>query len=393
MTKRRKIPNYLFAALALFAILFLLVGYAPSRLNTEFDDAYMFCRYASNFLSGNGFSWNPADGPVYGVTSPAYLLLVTLSKFLIGGSNSLLLSTLSLVAGLAALFLLVIVGFKFSSKGKYACYPLLVIPLLFISSSFRFHLFTGMETTLSLFSNSLLILSALSYMRNRSSWDLTFLIISAVFTIQVRPDNGIFAILFPILFILSDRKPDLKQLLIFGCCSLITLVSIQYAWSQIFGSFLPVSFYAKSGGEYYDGYAGFLNWNHAEYVLRFMRDSAPFLAATVLLGDRRTFRALPSVIIPLLLTFIFLSRTVQVMGWFARYYFPFIPFLILLSFLATEERLRISFKKYSKTLPIRVLIALLILVPAFHLPIRKAIEGFWENSQKHEIPAAFDSWD
>jgi hypothetical protein len=393
MIKRSKIPSNFASTVSALVILYLLVGYAPSRLSTEFDDAYMFCRYASNFLSGNGFSWNPADGPSYGITSPAYLLLVTLAKLLTDGSNSLLLSILSLVAGVAALLILVVMGFKLSSKEKIAWYPLLVIPLLFISSSFRYHLFTGMETTLSLVSNSLLVLAAVSYMRISSNWKLTFLIVSAVFTVQVRPDNGIFAILFPILLILSDRNLGLKQLVIFGCCSLIILAFLQFAWSRILGSFLPISFYAKSGGEYYEGYAGLLNWNQAGYILRFVRDSAPFLTATFLLGGRRTIRALPSVIIPLLLTFIFLSRTVQVMGWFARYYFPFIPFLILLSLIAIEERLRIGFGKYSRTLPFRVMIVLLILVPAFHLPLHNAIERFWENSQDYKIPAASDSYE
>src|SRR5262244_3673254 len=35
---------------------------------TDFDDAYMYLRYAHNLLRGHGISWNPGT-PVYGPTS------------------------------------------------------------------------------------------------------------------------------------------------------------------------------------------------------------------------------------------------------------------------------------------------------------------------------------
>ncbi len=64
---------------ALAAALFIAV-YAPGRMETRFDDAYMFSRYADNFLNGHGFAWNPTDGPSYGITSPVYLFLITALK-------------------------------------------------------------------------------------------------------------------------------------------------------------------------------------------------------------------------------------------------------------------------------------------------------------------------
>ena len=36
---------------------------------TDFDDAYMFLRYANNWLAGFGMRWNRDEAPVYGATS------------------------------------------------------------------------------------------------------------------------------------------------------------------------------------------------------------------------------------------------------------------------------------------------------------------------------------
>src|SRR5215468_8291399 len=43
---------------------------------TDFDDAYMYLRYAHNLLRGHGISWNPGT-PVYGATSLLHLIVVT----------------------------------------------------------------------------------------------------------------------------------------------------------------------------------------------------------------------------------------------------------------------------------------------------------------------------
>jgi hypothetical protein len=94
--------------------------YSPDRLHTEFDDSYMYCRYASNYLSGHGFSWNSQDGPSHGATSPAYLVLIAVLKHLFHAENSLLLSAASFSAGLAGLLFLVLSGYAGGGGGKKA---------------------------------------------------------------------------------------------------------------------------------------------------------------------------------------------------------------------------------------------------------------------------------
>lgn len=385
MKRRNWALNASVIAVSAACVLAFLLFYAPERLGTEFDDAYMFCRYASNFITGNGFTWNPADGPAYGVTSPAYLLAVTFARSLTGASNSVLLSLLSLASGLLALSIMALTGCYYGRKAGNICLYLLVVPLLLASSSFRYHSFTGMETMLSLSSNSLLILATLVYSRKQTNGKLAFLVAAALLTVQVRPDNGVFAVFFPLLVLPSIGRVNRRRLIQFELILLAGLLLLLLVWAKLLGSFLPISFFAKSGG-YYQGYAGLGNWNQIEYLLRFLRDSAPFIVAALILGGRKTLSTLPAVLLPMILTFLYFSRATQVMGWFARYYFPFIPFLVFLSFVALRERLETGFKGYSRLLSVRLTVLVLILVPAFLTPIRSSLEFAWEARQSGEPP-------
>ena len=47
---------------------------------TDFDDAYMYSRYADHLLAGQGMAWNAGEASVYGVTSLLHLAVVTLVK-------------------------------------------------------------------------------------------------------------------------------------------------------------------------------------------------------------------------------------------------------------------------------------------------------------------------
>ena len=65
-------------AATLFTLAFvLLASSASQRTFVVFDDAYMFLRYADNFISSGEFSWNQSDGPAYGCTSAMQLFWAT----------------------------------------------------------------------------------------------------------------------------------------------------------------------------------------------------------------------------------------------------------------------------------------------------------------------------
>src|SRR5260221_6948537 len=47
---------------------------------TDFDDAYMFLRYARNLIAGFGMRWNRGEPPVFGATSLPHVAVVALVR-------------------------------------------------------------------------------------------------------------------------------------------------------------------------------------------------------------------------------------------------------------------------------------------------------------------------
>ena len=155
------IKKALIVSLALLSLALYLEATIGQLGSTQFDDAYMITRYAKHYLGGNGFSWNPVDGPAYGITSPAYLMLITAILGLTGCSDATALTFASFTAGLLAVFTLVLLGF-IVQDGKWArksWMPMLIIPCILLVPPFGYHSLTGMETTLSLLERVLFNLS------------------------------------------------------------------------------------------------------------------------------------------------------------------------------------------------------------------------------------------
>src|SRR5689334_2126848 len=103
--------NALIGAFALFSLAYYIKMTVGELGYTTFDDAYMVTRYAKHWLAGEGFSWNPIDGPAYGITSPAYLILITVILGLTGCSDGMALTITSFVSGLLSALTLVLLGF------------------------------------------------------------------------------------------------------------------------------------------------------------------------------------------------------------------------------------------------------------------------------------------
>jgi len=148
-----RLINLLMAAVAAASLLQYVTTSIGGVGHTTFDDAYMVTRYARHWLDGHGFCWNIGDGPSYGITSPAYLFLVTAVMGLTGWPDARVLTVVSYGCGLLAALTLVRLGFRVFREmgGRGSWLPLLTIPLIVSFPSFRFHSLTGMETTLSLF--------------------------------------------------------------------------------------------------------------------------------------------------------------------------------------------------------------------------------------------------
>ncbi len=369
----------LLAALGSLAVYVLFV--MPQLQGTTFDDAFMFLRYAKHWLAGDGFCWNLGDGPAYGITSLTHLVLVTATRAWTPLPDPLVLTSISFLAGLAAAAVLTITGFVFFENLRRYWLPLLVIPCLTLGQMFTYHSTTGMETTLSLLCNGLFVAGLLWFVRKQTLSSLLLCAGAAYLSYLTRPDNGIYCLLLPPLFLLAGNRNLWKTAGVYIVVFLLLLAMDLVLKRVLFGSFFPLPFYVKSTGLYYRGYLGGYKWNAVNYMILFFREALPYLLLTVLFITRRSLLKIIAVLVPLVLTFIYFAGVTQIMGYDARYYFPSLPFLILTAFLSAD-----SFLGESRNIPrnrnifvLRSILALLLLTVLSSHVIQRGLRHVWQE--------------
>lgn len=380
--KSPKVIRMMLIGFAICCLIFYLRFTKPISDFLSFDDAYMFLRYAKHWLSGMGFSWNPDEGPVYGITSVSYLLVITAVRGLTNLPDTLVLTTISFVAGLASVACLTIMGFALFKRLRRYYLPLLVIPSMVLSEVFAYHSgTTGMETTLALLFNSVLAAMAYLLAETRSTKYLILCLIAAYASFITRPDSGLYCLLLlPLLLIANDRrhwKVSLRYVLAF-----LALLCIDLLFKKaMFGDFLPLPFFSKDSG-FFLGYIGTHQWNAAQYTFIFFRESLLYILAIVCFASRETLSRLIAILLPVLLTFGYFTRVVQIMGFQGRYYYPALSFLILAAFVAVNSYLdKSDLVPHGKfTLPIlRPVIALVLLIILTSPLAERAVAKAWQK--------------
>jgi hypothetical protein len=295
----------------------LLQFFVLAREPLRFDDAFMFYRYAANLLAGHGLAWNPEGVPTYGLTSLPWVAFVA-AFAATPLPPDVALKTASICAGLASLTLLLF--------GLRRYWPMsgLAVAWLGAMPSFAYHLFTGMDTMLSMLANSALALAALRYSTARNDPHCIGLLAYAAFA--VRPENGLCALGIPLIAWLMQparNARDLRWLLLLPAILITGQLLLANAY---FGTALPLSFFVKS----LNSYAGFQN---PENPIRYAFDIAPvylfYLVALGAAATRENMRIWVPFIIPVVLTFAYLATVRQIMGMAGRFYVPFIPFVLV----------------------------------------------------------------
>lgn len=131
-----------FITSGLFFIAYLIIGCSDAR-HTQYDDAAITFRYASNIAAGSGFVYNQGDA-TNGASAPLYALLLALCK--LAGAD---LETAAEIIGIISFgfigFLTYLIGTRFSGRlgGLIAVTLLLNIPF------FREQIGSGMESALA----------------------------------------------------------------------------------------------------------------------------------------------------------------------------------------------------------------------------------------------------
>ncbi len=377
--RRILILRLIVVGLALYALASHLMHSAGELGKMPFDDAYMFVRYARHWLAGDGFCWNVSDGPAYGTTSAAYLAVITGLRGMTDIADATLLTGASLAAGLAAALALCALGFIAPGGGKLkkAWIPLLVLPCLLPTHLFRYHSLTGMDATLSLFGNALLACAVAGWSRHHSLWRLALCLFAAWFSFLARPDNGLYSLVLPPLFILATERARWRHAVQYLILFSLLLLLDGLAKTILFGGFIPLPFFAKRGG-FYDGYTGGWQWNAMAQMISFWRGSLPFLIVITLAISTKTMPFLSAIAFPIFATLAYYATVVQFMGWGARYYYPSLPFLVLGAFIALYHP-GMPLLRSRWSLSWRAGVVLLITLPVFITPFVAGACGLWER--------------
>ena len=352
---RRLFPDFLYSrnthntilVLILSGLIIYYINLVKIAGSTTFDDAYMFIRYADNFLAGHGIAWNPDGVQTYGTTSMLYLAIVTITRSVLQNiSAGALLTILSASFGLPAIAVLAYACSRFAFSDLPGN-PFILLAAIFtayfvISPVFLFHMTNGMDATLSLLCNALLVVAVMGwvYQKNKYTLFLALTILASYLAYLARPDNIIYVFIFPLLGIIFLSDSDKKKRLFhfFGYLFLVLAIDTLIKFI-VFHDPLPLSFYAKSSG-YYEGYSGAYKWNPISYLFEFGGFVLPFLIVIVFSFSKHTLKLFATFMIPVIITFAYYFSVIQIMGFEARYYFPAAPYVIVASFLMLDRHLK-----------------------------------------------------
>ncbi|HEX7508792.1 MAG TPA: hypothetical protein VF550_18615 [Polyangia bacterium] len=320
----------LFAVAGLVTARLVGLAHAPA---TDFDDAYMYLRYANHVLAGQGMAWNPGEGSVYGVTSLLHLTMVVLAKSVFPWlAPAALLQVVSGGAAIGLLAALIGIAALCSRHARlrqnWFFWTALIMPLVAFREAFAFHASTGMDTMVSALVNAVLVFFTLQFARSPSLSRAWWTALASLLAVLARPDNLLCALLCPVLGVLFFApRPRSKPLAAFAVMVgglLGTLVFAEWRW---LGSPMPLSFFAKLPF-YYGGFAGEFGWNPFLFLKVFAQSAWPFVVVLILFADQVGIRRAAVLLVPALASMAALCRFNQIMGHLGRFYFPFLPFFV-----------------------------------------------------------------
>jgi hypothetical protein len=328
------------AALAVACSLLLVHLLHRARQPISFDDAFMFLRYAKQFLAGHGHAWNPDGKQVFGVTGTLHLAVVTLFAALplVSDETVLLLASLAFTALALAAIAWVCVSLLRSPLREdpwlvaLGVWLFLLPQRLFINPAL-----SGMDSMSALFANCLVGGAALWLARSGNRRALLASAGAALLAILARPDDGLYAVLCPLLAVaIAGPRPRLPLLGRLAASLALVLAGYAAVATGVFGDPLPLPFYAKSLG-YFTEYLGARYWNPFQYLGQILSMWMPVLLTITFGASRRTAPELVALLAPVALTFGYYFSVVQIMGIDARYYVPATPFAILSAIIVIDD--------------------------------------------------------
>ena len=320
--------------------LLLIAGLVAERLAmlaraapTDFDDAYMYLRYANHLLAGEGVAWNPGEGQVFGVTSLLHLGVVTALRW--GFARLTPAGVLGAAAGGAAIGLVAALVAVLALharhprlRGNWRLWTAVVVPLVAYREAFGFHAGTGMDTMLAALANAGLVFATLRLAESPRLATVLWAALAAVIAVLARPDNLLCAVGCPVLALaLLAPRPRGQWLALFAGVTVGALALLAAGEWLALGSPVPLSFFAKQPW-YYGAFAGEFAWNPFRFLEVFGWSAGPFVVALMLFADRDGWRRAAVLLLPALASIVVLFRFNQIMGHLGRFYYPLLPFFV-----------------------------------------------------------------
>ena len=227
-----------------------------SQFNAGFvlDDAYMFLRYADNFLREGSLSWNPGGRPTYGLTSLLFLTVVLPVRVVVKHNASLAGSLSSIISGL--LFVSFLIGLLLRLARSERVNPILLVlfglfPLANAIPNLASHFVSGMDTMFALAFLTGYIFLARGPERGWGYRSCIWMGIWGGLAFLARPDLLVFTLAVPFLgWLLGRTTQERKWAAVTALVSLIALIAQIVSTWNYFGVPLPLSFYAKGLNSY-----------------------------------------------------------------------------------------------------------------------------------------------
>jgi hypothetical protein len=310
---------------------------------TDFDDAYMFLRYAHNVIDGYGLRWNRGEAPVFGATSLPHVLVVTLVRWApLVFSDAAVLQTSSGVAAFLLVVALVLTCARFaqhpSLRRQGWFWGALLVSLLAYTEPFQFHARSGMDTMLAALANTVLIYASLALAESPTTRRAVATGLAAYLAYLVRPDNALYALFVPPLCLtLGQPLAQSRRALIVFAALLTALGTIDlFLKAAYLGTPVPLGFWVKRP-HYYAGFAGEYTWNPLWFLSVFVVGLWAFIGALFVFTTRRSARVVLALLSLVAVTFAAFFGVNQIMGHLGRFYFPSLPFVVVAAALSVDR--------------------------------------------------------
>jgi arabinofuranosyltransferase len=178
----KKYSPYIFLSIAI--ILFIVCQL--QKIFYSADDTFIYMQYARNIANGDGFSFNPGE-PSYGVTSPLWVLIISIS-YLVGLDGFWFARITDLIFALCSVFCFYKLSSFLFRRDQFL--TLLSTSIFILNVWFIRWSFTGMETNLAVCCVLLVF-----YFYYKDSYNLVFFTLGVLYL--VRPEG---LVLFLVIF-------------------------------------------------------------------------------------------------------------------------------------------------------------------------------------------------